>query len=218
VAAGALSDQAWAKICAAAGRPADTDIEARAALAALLFDEYPAFAYDRERIKGLLLQSERMLKHLDAFAELYRQTWLPDLPADQFQAILTGYASALTDVKTESNLWCLKLLRQRPLAYWLAARAIRRANRGHKNVQREWLYHRLCGIWLDYFQGELTVTVPPWGGPPEGPLIEFMRAAMQQIIPRKELPSPENLRYAVDRERKERASVAQMRLDLQQRT
>jgi hypothetical protein len=44
----ALSDQAWAEICAAAKRPPDA--EARTVLAAILFDEYPAFAYPREHV------------------------------------------------------------------------------------------------------------------------------------------------------------------------
>jgi hypothetical protein len=215
--AAALSDEAWAKIRKAAGLTRDA--EARAALATLLFEEYPAFAYDRARWATAYQRSERMLKYIAELAELYRQAWLPDLPVDQFQAILAGHASALkTDVRTEADLYWFKLLWRRPEHVWLGARAIRRANKGQKNQQREWLYHRLCGIWLDNFHANnLTVTIPPWGGPPEGPLIEFMLAAMRQIIPHSELPSTESLRRAIDRERKERANAAQLRLDLQQR-
>lgn len=215
--AAALSDEAWAKICKAARLTPDD--EARSALATLLFEEYPTFAYDRERVKAKFLRSERMLKHLAEFAELYRQAWLPDLPVDQFQAILMGRASVITDVRTEADLWWIKMLWRRPEHDWLYADAIRRANKGQKNRQREWLYHRLCGIWLDHFHAnDLTVTVPPWGGPPEGPLIEFMLAAMRQVIPRSELPkSTETLRYAIDREREARARTAQYSLALQQR-
>jgi hypothetical protein len=216
--ADALTDEAWAKICKAARLTPDA--EARSALATLLFEEYPAFAYDRERWATNHQRSERMLKHLAEFAELYRQAWLPHLLVDELQAIIAGHASALkTDVRTEADLYWIKMLWRRPEHVWLAARAIRRANKGQRNQQREWLYHRLCGIWLDHFHAnDLTVTIPPWGGPPEGPLIEFMLATMRQIMPPSELPkSTETLRYAIDRERKERNNVAQLRLDLRQR-
>ena len=80
----------------------------------------------------------------------------------------------------------------------VACQAIRRANKGHRNPQREWLISRLCGIWLDNFHAErLTVTV---GGQPGGPLINFLLAAMRQIM--------RQARSAARRERCARRSIA----------
>jgi hypothetical protein len=210
--AAALSDEAWAKICKAAGRPPDA--EARAALTSLLLDEYPAFAYDRKRVEAALLRSKRMLKRLAAFEADYRVQF----PSDVWKTDRHYENKRNIAIKTERDLSSLEVLRRRVEAVWLVACAIRRANKGQGDQQREWLYHRLCGIWLDHFHGEtLTVTVPPWGGPPEGPLIEFVLAAMRQIMPRRQLPkSTESVRYAIERERKERDRAAQLWLDLRQ--
>ena len=46
--ADALSDQAWADICAAAERTPDAGTRER--LSTILFKEYPVFHYDRERV------------------------------------------------------------------------------------------------------------------------------------------------------------------------
>jgi hypothetical protein len=91
-----LTDAAWAEICAAAKHAPDA--EARAFLSAVLFEEYPAFARmnDRARVAKALRRAERMLKHLDAFAELYWQARLSRLPRDQFQVMVTGRADAFT--------------------------------------------------------------------------------------------------------------------------
>jgi hypothetical protein len=212
-----LTDQAWADFCAAAKRTPDA--EARAVLSALLYEEYPAFHYDRKRVAAILRQSEQMLKHLDAFAELYQQAWRPHLPGDQFKAILEGRADAFfaDDKDTERDLWSIATLRRRrPEALWLAARAIRRANKGRKNVQHEWLYHRLCGIWLDHFRAnDLTYTVPPLGGPPQGELIAFVLAVAREVMPK--LPSAETVRDAIDRERIERENAKQLYLHFVER-
>jgi hypothetical protein len=207
--ADALSDQTWAEFCKAAGRTPDA--EARAMLSAVLFEEYPAFAYHRERVARARKRSERMLKHLDAFAELYRQAWLPHLPVDEFQAILNGRASPFVDdVKTARDLWYIAGLRRRPLSMWLAARAIQRANQGKRNTQHEWLCHRLCTIWLDYFHANgLSITRG-------GPLIRFMLAAMRQIMPQ-EMPSPETVRDGIKRERVERDNAAQLSFEFKLR-
>jgi hypothetical protein len=215
-----LSDQAWADICAAARRMPDS--EARTELSKILFDEYPAFAYDRAREAARQKQSKRMLKRLGDFAELYRQTWLPRLPVDELDAILTGRAmpclprlpadefQANIAVKTERDLWALRNLWLRTQAVWLATRVILRRNAKRKNFQREWLYHRLCGLWLDHFDGELKVSVPPSGGPPGGPLITFMLAALRQIVSADALPSSYTVRDAIDRERRERENLRQL--------
>ena len=139
-------------------------------LSTILFEEYPAFAYDRERWRDAAKQAARMLKHLDAFAELYRRTCAPDFPLDQLEAILAGRAKPfLEDKKTEGDLWCMSRVRRRPEAIWLAADAIRRANARNSSTQREWLYHRLCGVWLDHFHApRLTYSVPSKGGAPYG--------------------------------------------------
>jgi hypothetical protein len=190
-----LSDQAWRDFCAAAVAAGLTpDAEARAFLSAVLFEEYPAFARmnDRARVAKGLRRAERMLKHLAAFADDYRAQPSPDV------------------VETEAHFWCMRLLRQYAEANWLGARVIRRANAGRKSVPREWLYHRLCSIWLDNFGGELTVRVPPLGGPPYGPLIDFILAAFRQVASADELPSPETVRDAIDREDRERKLLRQL--------
>jgi hypothetical protein len=69
-----LPDAAWADICAAAAGHIP-DVEARAELSTILFKEYPGvFAYDRARVAAAYKRAGQMLKHLDAFAKLYRQT------------------------------------------------------------------------------------------------------------------------------------------------
>src|SRR5262249_53797011 len=125
----ALTDQAWADICAAAS-PHRPDTEARAVLSAVLFEEYPAFAYNRERVITAQERAERMLELLDAFAELYRQAWRPQLPADEFEAILAGRAEAFIadNVKTERDLWSIARLRQRTEAVLEYNTTIRQAN------------------------------------------------------------------------------------------
>jgi hypothetical protein len=226
-----LSDEAWAAICAAAGRKHPPDDEtaasilirgepassARAAVSAILFEEYPAFTYDREHIAQARERSRRMLKLLAEFAELYRQTHLPDLPVDELQTILTGRASpwVVDDLKTERDLHGIALLWRRVEAVWLFACAIRRAHAHKKSVQWEWLIHRLCGVWLDCFHGELTFTVPPLGGAPRGPAIEFLRAAISQVEPE---PSPATVRDGMLRERAEREHTRRLVLELRRRS
>jgi hypothetical protein len=195
---GALTDAAWIEICEAARLIPDAD--ARAQMSALLFGEYPAFAYDRKRVLADLRRAKRMLTRLAAFEADYRTRFTGD------------------DIKTEADLWWIGMLRRRPEAMWLACRATRRANPRRKSMQREWLYHRLCGIWLDCFHGrDLTVSVPSTGGAPRGPLIKFMLAAMKQVMPRRALPKPESVRDAIYRERDERENARQLRLELEQR-
>jgi hypothetical protein len=234
MAARTLSDEAWAAICAAAGRTPDAGTRER--LSAILFEEYPAFHYDRKRVATDLKRSERMLKHLDALAELYRQTFLPQLPADQLfikikiknkrtgkwtekrvaQAILTGGALVLaSDVRAVRDFWGIAGLRQRAEAVWLAARAMRRANARRANVQHEWLYDRLCTVWLYDFHARLTYSVPPRGGPPRGPLIAFILAAAGLVM--SEPPSPETVRKAIHDVRKEREIARQLGLFLKER-
>jgi hypothetical protein len=217
--AGVLSDQAWAAICAAAGQhkpPLIPDAEARERLSKVLFKDYPVFAYDRERVAAALRRSEQMLIHLGAFAEFYRQAWLPHLLEDEVDAIFAGRASVFIDDKDKSierDCWFIAKLRQRAEAAWLTARAVRRAHRGHRNVQQEWLFNQLCTAWLwDFRAPKLTYSVPSWGGPPYGPLIEFLRAAIPEVVTKEELPSPYALRDAILRERDERENARQLGL------
>jgi hypothetical protein len=218
--AGLLSDEAWARICAAAERAPDAGTRER--LSTILFEEYPAFHYDRKRVAEAYKRAEQMLKHLNAFAELYRQAFLPCLPVDQLPAILTGRASPVVpkdvraepegtepkDVRTERDFCSIAALRLRAEDNWLTARAIRRANARRANVQHEWLYDRLCAVWLYDFHAPLTYSVPSRGGPPYGPLIAFILAAAGLVM--SEPPSPETVRDAIDRERMERENARQL--------
>jgi hypothetical protein len=188
-----LSDQAWADICAAAGRTPDAG--AHAELSKILFDDYPAFAYDREHWAKAFRLSQRMLKQIEAFAVNYR-TLFP----------------VAVDVSTEHDLWCIDGLQRRTRAIWLVTQTIRRANAGRRSVQRELLYHWLCNLWLDRFHGELTYSRPSLGGPPCGPLIAFILAAFRHVLA---LPSAEAVSDAVARERTERENCRQVILQLQ---
>jgi hypothetical protein len=193
---GTLTDRAWADICAAA-KPFTPSGEARSVLEAILFDELPAFAYDGKAVANAKALAARMLKQLGRFEADYR-TRFPD-----------------TTVRTEADLWYVGMLRRRPLAVWLWASAIRRAHGKRRNVQHEWLYHRLCSVWLENFGApDLTnYSVPPLGGPPRGPLIAFILAAW----PSDKLPSPETVRDAVEREREGREAAKQLTLQLRKR-
>jgi hypothetical protein len=146
----ALTDQGWTDICAEAGRTPDDDV--RAELSAI-FDEYPGFAYDRERRAHVLAsadRAERMLEHLDAYA------------ADH-QAQFTR----AEEIKTDRDRFYIRRLRWRALSLLDAARALSHAHGGHSNVQQEMLYTRLCTIWLYGFgKPKLTTTRG-------GPLVRF---------------------------------------------
>jgi hypothetical protein len=190
-----LSDQAWAEICAAAARHTP-DGEARVVLATILFKDYPAFRYDRARVTEALKRSERMLKQLRMFAVDYISQF-PDANAD--------------DARARLDLQSIERLRQRPLAVLLAARAIQRAHVGHRNIQRELLYHWLCNAWIDHFHGELTYSRPSLGGPPRGPLVEFMLTAFRQVDA---MVGREAVAVNIRRERSERENVRQLVLRL----
>ena len=173
-------------------------------LSKILFDEYPVFAYDRERVAGDRERGERMVERIDAFAELYRQQFRPRLPPDEFQAILAGRASPFLadNVTTEAHLWWIAKLRLYALSLRDAAHTKQHANTRHSNVQREWLYHRLCEVWLDHFQDPPPEGQParlPPVGPSRTPLVNFILAAMRLVMPGRALPRPETVRDNVDR-------------------
>jgi len=213
--ASALTDAAWAEICVAAKHAPDA--EARAVLSGILFKQYPAFAFDRESTIRDQERAERMLEHLDAFAELYREAC--HFPADQFEAVLAGRAEAFipnnsesnvpNNIQTEFGIWCIARLRQRTMAVWQCAHTIRVANARHQNTQRAMLYYSLCTVWLDHFHAELKYNrpSPPKRGDPYGPPIDFMLAAMRQVMPEDALPDPETVSDAIDRYKKGRKKL-----------
>jgi hypothetical protein len=196
--AAALTNTAWRKICAAAERRPNAEAEARAALSKLLFDEYPGHVYDRERVAKEIERAELMLEQLDAFAKLYRGAFLPGLPADQFEAVVTGRASLAIHgkVKDARDLWGIAGIRWRVLSKLEGALVQQEANSRNRSEQRAWLYHWLCEIWLDYFEPEL-----PDVGPPRTPLVTFILTAMRLVMPKRELPKDETVRDAIDRQR-----------------
>ena len=128
-----LSDAEWLAICEAAKLIPDAD--ARAEIERCLFVEYPAFAYDAKRVAAA---HRRGLQHARAL-----QARSPTC---------TGRRRAFADdIMQERDLYYIERLRRRALALVIACQAIRRANRGRSDPQREWLISRLCGIWLDNF-------------------------------------------------------------------
>ena len=208
-----LTNTAWAKICAAAGRRPTAEAEARATLSKLLFDEYPAFTFDRERVATAAERAERMLKHLAAFEADYRVQFPSGVwKTDQDYEIKRHIANQI-----ERDLWCLEGLRRRTEDVLLVAHTLRDANDRRRNVQRAMLYHWLCNVWLDYFQGPVRPPVRPElppVGPPRTPLVNFMLAAMRLVMPR--LPEPDTVRANIERERRERASLRAQLLRLRQ--
>jgi hypothetical protein len=215
--AGPLSQKAWVTICAAAGRKPVAEAEARAELSRILFEE-PALPYARARWAEKQDRAERMLKHLTAFAKDYRRQWLPDLKDDELRAVLDSHAGVVTDDSdTVDHFWCLAKLHRRVETLWDGAVAIREANARRRNSQRALLYYRLCRVWLEHFQGALTSSVPPRGGPPSGPLIKFMLAALRQVVPKDALPSAETLRDVIEYERRSHDLTEQRKSRLRQR-
>lgn len=213
-----LPDEAWRQVCAAAeGAGLVPDTEARALLSVVLFEEYPAFTYDRERTAEAIADAEKMLKRIDAFAQMYWQRWRPALSPEDFKAILEGRAEAFApeDVRLQRDFWSISRLRRRPMSLWCAARAIRRASPA--NPQREWVISRLCDIWLNNFGGQhLGVRRPSTGGKPYGPLIDYLLAALRQVIDG-DLPDAETLKDHITRERRERDRARQLQLFLKER-
>jgi hypothetical protein len=180
-----LSDDAWSEVCAAAEHAPDEG--ARTALSTVLYAEYPAFAFDRARVIASQARARRMLRRLDALEEDYRAQPSPDV------------------AQGDMYLWSLNQLWLYADAMWLAACVLRHANARRADVQRAWLYHRLCSVWLNHFHGvELRYSRPSRGGAPYGPLIEFILTAMRQIISKDALPAVETVADAIDRERSDR--------------
>jgi len=216
-----LPEQVWADICAAAGRAGLTpEPETRPVLTLILLKRYPAFVYDRERVDTALHETELMLKRLATFAELYWRRWWPELPENEFEAILDGRAEPFVsgNKKTEYDLWSIARLRRRPLGLLARCRVLRSANARKANTQRVWLIGRLCDVWLDHFNGQhLGVSRPSQGGKPYGPLIDYLLAAMRAVIPEHALPDPETLDDAITRECKERENVRQLRFEFDQK-
>jgi hypothetical protein len=190
--AATLSDRAWADICAAAGRTPHAEV--RNELSTVLFDEYPAFAYGRERRERTAVaykRAQRMLKHLDAFAIDHRA---------QFTRV--------DEILTERDRFYIERLRWRTHALLDVARAIRRANARHSDVQREVLYTRLCTLWLyRWGASKLSYSRSSGGGAPHGPLIAFILTCMRQIMSEDALPSPSTVAHAIERERVGREPV-----------
>jgi hypothetical protein len=152
-------------------------------------------ARDRER-------GERMVEHLDAFAELYRQWRLPRLSVDEFQAIIARRAFPVANKRENPALYWIGMVRLLAESPGDATWSKQRANARHADSQRDWLVHRLCEVWLDHFQAP-----PPEGQParlpPPGrartPLVKFILAAMRQIRPRLTLPRPDTVRDNIAR-------------------
>lgn len=197
--AGALTDQAWADICAAAG-PHRPDAEARAALSAVLFEEYPAFAYDHERVAMRKKRAKRMLEKLDAFAVDYCAEFKPTDDATRADAVTTT-------VLIKPDLWCIEKLRRRVEAVLLFTEAIRRANTRKQRNQRAMLYHFLFTVWLGHFDGA-KLTYDRQAGEPSGPLVDFILTTMRQVMPVDALPSREAVRDNIDDERRGREQLA----------
>jgi hypothetical protein len=187
--AGALSDQAWAEISATAKR--EPDAKARAVLSAVLLEEYPAFTFDRAAAIAAQARVERMLENLDKFASEYR-------------ALFTQ----ADDIEAERGRWCIEALRRHIEAALLTARIKRRAYAGRQDPQRVSLYHWLCTVWLNHFHG-IDLSYDTSGGEPHGPLVEFILAAMRQVMPEDALPARWTVRDAIDDEVFERAHFEQ---------
>jgi hypothetical protein len=199
--AGALSDQAWRDICTAAGRTPAAEAEARAALSAVLFENYPGFVYDRKRrdwVKASIERAGRMLDNLAAFEADYQAQFKPTDDARRADE---------AKIRIRPDLWCLEGLRRRAAALLLVANTLQRANEGRRDVQRALLYHWLCSVWLDHFHALDLSYETRHREPPGGPLVEFILAAMRQIMPEDALPARRTVGDNIDREIEERANL-----------
>jgi hypothetical protein len=197
-----LDDPAWAAICAAA-EPFRSDGEARALLSAILFEEVPRFTYNSAAVAKDKARAKRMLNALARYEKDCRARF-PD-----------------ASERSKSDLWHIDMLRRRPMAMLLAAQAKMRASRGKKGktkVQRQWLIHRLCGVWLEHFGADyLSSYWVPEDKPPGGPLVDFILTAMAQVMPPNRMPSPWAVLDGIKRDWKERDNATQRYVEQRQR-
>ena len=192
------SDQAWADICAAA-KPHRPDAEARVVLSTVLFEEYPVFAYDRERVAMRKKRAKRMLETLEAFTADYCTEF--ELTDDA-----TRVDAVTNTARIKPDLWCVEKLRQRVEAVLVYAEVIRRANARRQSNQLAMLYHRLFTVWFDHF-GRAKLTYSYIAKKPAGPLVDFILTAMRQIMPKDALPSREAIRDNIDSQRDDYAEI-----------
>jgi hypothetical protein len=197
--AAALTNTAWAKIYAAAERKPNAEVEARAMLSKILFEQFPVFRFDRERVARAAVRAKRMLKHLAAFEADYRAQF----PSGVWKTDQDYESKRNVAIKTERDLRCLEGLRLRTKDVLLAALALQHANDRRRNEQHAMLCHWLCEMWLDHFEGP---ELPP-AGPLRTPLVNFILAAMRLVVPKRDLPQPDTVRDAIDHQRKGRASL-----------
>ena len=197
--ANALTNTAWRKLCAAAERRPNAEAEARAALARILFVDFPAFAFDRERTIAVRERAERMRDHLNAFEADYRVQF----PSVVWKTDCDYEIKRNIAVKIERDLFYVESLRQRTADVLLVATTLQDANDRRQNVQHAMLYHWLCELWLDHFEGP---ELPPVGLL-RTPLVNFILAAMRLVVPRGALPKSDTVRDAITRQRKGRASL-----------
>jgi hypothetical protein len=191
-----------------AGRAPDDEAATRAALSAILCVEYPAFAYDAKRVAQTLARAKRMLRLLATLEANHRAQFAG-------AGLLGGPPSRLTDMATERDVAAIEAMRLRWETMLAGMEMLRSAHKGRRKVQHDSLMHRLCGVWLDHFHGELRAIVPALGGPPTGPCIEFLCAAISLVAP--DFTSPATIRDSMYRERDGRKRARQMSLDLRAR-
>jgi hypothetical protein len=137
---------------------------------------------------------------------------------------LRDRASFPADVRAERDLRWLDKLRRRPQVLLRGANILKGAHqgkRGKSKPQREWLYHRLCTLWLENFGArDLRYGRPKDDGdkrPPTGPLIDFILVAMALVMPSDEVPTAEAVSDGIDRVREERANAARLARKLRER-
>jgi hypothetical protein len=137
-----------------------------------------------------------MLEHLDAFTADYCAEFEPSDAA----------ARADPPIRIKPDLWSLEGLRQCVEAVLRMAHVLQRANARRQSLQRAMLYEWLCTIWLDHFGGKLTYGRRATSEV-SGPLVEFLLAAMRQVMPKDALPSREAVRDNIDDQRRERENA-----------
>jgi len=86
---------------------------------------------------------------------------------------------------------------------------ILREYRGHGDPAREYLFGCLFDVWRWHFGGTLTVTKPPLGGPPSGPLVNFITAVFKHVLG--EDISPDTILEAVRREKRRATFIKRKR-------
>jgi hypothetical protein len=168
-----LTDAHWRSIEAAAAPHVGSD-RARAEIDACLHD-YCNLSLDSARLHA---ERERWRRIEKLARDLATQIFAIKRRAETWSdvALTSGYDPDRPPVRVA-----------RIIQHWAETRVegldmLVAATGGRQNPARTWLLWRLGRIWKDHFGGKLTVTTPPDGSAPYGPLVDFVLAVTAGVL------------------------------------